>query len=264
MERRTLKIDEIKIPETRVTSYFDDSVYTEFKNNIKAMGVLAPVIVVKSGDGYYLVDGLHRLIEAKNNGDEQIKAVVIPGEEKDVFLTNLFLNLLRGKTKVAEMRKVVELLCKEYGVGLDQISERTGLSRNFVEDLMVISGMPREIVDAFDTGTIEKGKVMALAKLPSESEQLSIFYATQGRNLNVRDVVEVVEGRLRVLGEKPPSPAQTPKREARYLACDFCESELEPKWMRSALICPDCESALRTGLRQAEELIQKGPSDSEE
>lgn len=114
MKSKELPIDQVKVPEVRVTSYFDKDVYEQFKKTVAQVGVLEPIVVVEVGEEYYLVDGLHRLVEAKAKGDLKIPAVIIPGEDKDVFLTNLFLNQLRGKPKIKEQREVIELLFKEY------------------------------------------------------------------------------------------------------------------------------------------------------
>lgn len=248
---RELLVDKITIPETRVTSYFDSEVYEEFKRTIAESGVLEPIVVVQVGEGFHLVDGMHRLLEARNTGATRITAVVIPGEEKDVFLTNLFLNVLRGKPRVQEMRAVVELLYTEYQMGVDQIAEKTGLSQRFIDDLLVIGKLPQVVQDAFDAGTLEKGKALALTALTDETSQLYIFEALQGKRLTVVDWVGYIKALTDERGKAAEAPAPAAVTAPVKRPCDVCGEEQDWKWLQTAFLCPNCLAVARLGYKAA-------------
>lgn len=206
MKHKELPVDYVKIPQTRVTSYFDNEVYEQFKKSVAQAGVLEPIVVVEVGKEYYLVDGLHRLLEAKNAGQKTISAVIIPGEEMDVYLTNLYLNVLRGKPRVAELRRVVEMLYTEYQMGVDKIAEKTGLTVRFIDDLLLISKLPELVQEAFDEGKLEKGKALALTRCPDAQTQVYIYEALWGKRLTVKDWNEYIDALLnekRILPEAP-------------------------------------------------------------
>ena len=74
MELRKVKIDEIKIPEPRVTARFTPEIWEQFQGSMKATGQLTPILVYDTKDGLFLCDVLHRLIEAKANGETEIFA----------------------------------------------------------------------------------------------------------------------------------------------------------------------------------------------
>jgi len=252
MKLRQVKIDDIKVPETRVTSYFSAEVYQEFASSIKAAGVMEPVVCVEVGEELYLVDGKNRLVQAKERGDISVPVAVIPGEEKDIYLSNLFLNVMRGKPRVREMREVIELLYKDYAMGVDQIAARTGLSQVFIDNLLLISQLPDEIVTAFDEERLAKGKALALAELPTPELQVKLFYQIDGRNISVKDVEDIVLDMLRMVGIPPPPPAVVVPEAERRLACDMCSREYEVKWLKSVFLCAECESLLRYQLKDIE------------
>ncbi len=252
MKLRNVKPELIKIPEVRVTSYFSEELYNEFKASVAQSGILEPLVCIEVGEELFLIDGLHRLIEAKRNGDATVPVVVMPGEEADVYTKNLFLNVLRGKQKVQEMRQVIEHLFKTYKLDSRQIAEKTGLSMRFIDDLLLISSLPPEICQAFDAEQLEKGKALALAKLPDAELQLRVFYQIDGRRMTVDMVNQIVAGVLtNIEVPAPPGPPQEPLPPAK-LGCGACRREFLPDELKAVFLCPDCESILRMTLRDLE------------
>ena len=246
MNNQPLPIKDIEIPETRITSYFDQDIYEEFKKTIARAGVIEPVVVVQVEKKYYLVDGLHRLQEAMVKGDTDIQAVILPGQTKDIFLTNLFLNVMRGKTKVAEMRQVLELLVDDFHMNVNQISTKTGLTKQYIIDLVKIGELPEEIREAFDVGQISKGAALALADLNDPELQLRVFAQISGRNVSVKDVQDIVALIREEMKEKAPPAAGQDKElpvTGKEIHCDICHKPFSIKWLRPVLVCADCELA---------------------
>ena len=263
MRHKDLLIEEVVIPETRVTSYFDNEVYEQFKATIKTAGVLEPIIVVEVDKKYFLVDGLHRLLELKNAGEKKVPAVIVPGDEKAVFLTNLFLNVLRGKPRIAELRQVIELLYNDYKMGVDQIAKETGLGVRFIDDLLLIGKLPDPIQEAFDEGKLEKGKALALVRLPDAGAQVYIYEALQGKRLTTKDWGDYIEVYLGHRQAPAPAPAPEPVMPTTTSKCDVCNEEKELKWIQFVGICPECLGIMRLSIKEAAKAVtpsQAGPA----
>jgi ParB family chromosome partitioning protein len=244
MNSLILPIDKVEVPEERVTSYFDQDAYEEFKRTIAMFGVIEPIVCVEVDGRYVLVDGVHRLQEAKARGESTINTVVIPGDEEDVFLTNLFLNVMRGKTRVAEIRRVIEILADDYKMTAARISKRTGLSVPYIIDLVKIGELPEEILQAFDNGLLSKGAALALCKLSPPELQLRVFAEISGRSLSIEDI----EGIVNLLREEaheiePPQLELPAERTERTVQCDICHAPHPIKFLKSVLVCPECEIA---------------------
>ena len=80
----SVKPSQIKVPEVRVTSSFEPELLAMFRDSIKAMGIVEPIIVVQEKGDLWLTDGLHRLQEAKDQNLSRVTVVAIPGALKDV------------------------------------------------------------------------------------------------------------------------------------------------------------------------------------
>ena len=71
--------------------------------------------------GAEVVDGLHRVEEARRRGETTISAVIREGTATEALLQNLVLNRVRGKVKASEMVAVIGALWKDHGMDSDQI-----------------------------------------------------------------------------------------------------------------------------------------------
>ena len=171
MKLRRVKPGEIKVPELRVKARFDQEIWSQFQNSVREAGIVSPVIVCQINEDLVLVDGEHRLIEALNLGLPTVDAVVFEGDMIDVLTKNLFLDHTRGKTPVSEMVKVIGALYTEYNLDPDQIKEKTGLTRDYIEKLVRISQASPSVQQALDEGVIGVGHAFELCRLPYAIQQ---------------------------------------------------------------------------------------------
>jgi len=154
MKLRYLNPKEIKIPDVRVTSYFDEELRGLFQHSIRELGIQEPILVAKDNSSWILIDGRNRLEEALLNGITSIPCAVVEASLSEVLLKNLTLNTLRGKVKPTEMLKVVKALHEEYHMEIDEIASRSGLRRDNVEKLISIERCTDRVIAALDENLI--------------------------------------------------------------------------------------------------------------
>ncbi|MBA7563517.1 hypothetical protein ES708_05176 [subsurface metagenome] len=121
MKLRRVDPRTIEWPEVRVTAQFDEELYRQFKESIKAVGQIAPIICYQVDEKLVGCDGKHRCDEALAAGGQTVDVVVIPGDMVDVLTKNIFLDHLRGKTPVSQMVRVIGTLYADYN--LDPVSD---------------------------------------------------------------------------------------------------------------------------------------------
>jgi ParB/RepB/Spo0J family partition protein len=244
---RVLPIAEIKIPDVRVTSQWDNELLEHFKASIRAVGVVAPIIVVHDMDGYCLVDGLHRLQEAQALGEKEIKAYVFKGSIAQVHLLNLQLNHMRGKTPPTQMAKVVRELQEKHGLQVWEIAQKTGISKDYIQKLLDIARCHPLVLEALDNGDIKVGHAYEISRIPDHEIQLKVLYQQLTYRWTVQDLKDHVDNVLKLLQERaqgqPQSP-QKPPRELVKIQCDVCGSEHPAKIMVSKILCPACMGVL--------------------
>jgi len=263
MKLLSVKIDDVKVPETRVTARFDPELWEQFQASMKETGQIAPIIVYEVEGELVLCDGLHRLVEAKNFGSEYMMAGVIPGDMADVLTKNIFLDHLRGKTPVSEMVKVIEVLWKELDLDSEKIAERTGLTRDYVEKLQRLSTLTPLIRESLDGGRIGVGAAFALTKIQDPARQEMVYHQwalyrwpLAELEAYIRSVAELVA--------PPMEPAAEPaERPPIKIQCKFCGEFYDPAQVSNPTTCVMCSGIMYQAIAAARQETpeEKPPKD---
>jgi ParB/RepB/Spo0J family partition protein len=239
------------IPEVRVTARFDEEKLAMFKESIKTTGQVAPIICCRVGEDLVLVDGLHRLNEAIANKVPLVEVVVKDGDMVDVLTQNIFIDHLRGKTPVSEMRKVIEALYKEYSIGIEDIVKRTGLSQAYVEKLLIISELTPLVLEALDQEEIGVGHASALSRIKELDRQEVVFQMCRANHWTVRQLEEFITQTLAIVQQREEAPVATQRQAPATVGCTFCNEEYPPDQVASVIVCHSCQAIMYEAVAMA-------------
>jgi len=247
MKLRRVDPHSVKVPEVRVTAQFGEDLYEQFKSSIAEIGQITPPICYEVDKELILCDGWHRLQEAIAAGDSTIDVVVIPGDMLDVLTKNIFIDHLRGKTPVSQMVKVIKTLNTEYGLDSDNIKEKTGLSRDYIEKLIKISEASPVVLESLDRGLIGVGHAFELSRLTYPIQQEEVIAKHQVWRFTVKELHEQVDAvlqQMELIKQSPPaSPPGAQPRVVEY-RCEGCGEVIEPRYLRPVMVCPSCYGKL--------------------
>lgn len=180
----------------------------ELVESVKQYGVLQPILVKKTQEGYVVVAGERRLIAAKKAGLEKVPAVVGEWDDKTSAFVALVENVQRRDISPLEEALFYRRLKTEFGLTQEEIAELSGKSRSHVANIMRIASLPDRIADALSGGKITLGHAKALLSLKDEKRMLEAFEAVVKKGLSVRETEELVK----VIREKrSPEPVITLK-----------------------------------------------------
>jgi len=251
MKLRRVKPDKIKVPETRVTARFDDETWEQFQSSIKEIGAVAPVICCEVEDELILVDGLHRLVEAQKSGATHIDVAIIPGDMVDVLTKNLFLDHMRGKTPPSEMVNVIEVLWKEFNLDSEQIAAKTGMTRDYVEKLQLISQLTPACREALDQGRIVIGHAAALTKIKDPVRQETVLRQQELYHWTVKELEGYIRDVEAIVKEREEAPAPTEPRPPLKLRCAFCGEYYDITEVANPTTCRYCSGTLFAAIATA-------------
>lgn len=251
MKLRRVKPDSIQIPEVRVTARFDEEMWEQFRSSIKELGAIAPIICIENEKGLFLVDGLHRLVEAKNNGEKVVDVAVIPGDEVDVYTKNLFLDHLRGKPPVTDQIKVIELLIKELGLDSEKIAAKTGLTRDYVEKLQRLSELTPRCLAALNEGVLGVGQAHELLRLPDPVDQEVGLGYVRMYGWKFFELSQWIDAVLEQRGIEVTIAASSEEVKVYKLECAYCHNKYEIKYISNPHTCQDCAGILLAAMAQA-------------
>jgi len=253
MKLRYLNPKEIKIPDVRVTSYFDEEVRGLFQHSVRELGIQEPILVAREDTTWILIDGRNRLEEALLNGLNQIPCAVVEASLSEVLLKNLTLNTLRGRVKPTEMLKVLNTLYSEYKNQIEEISSRSGLRRDHVEKLLSIAKCTDRVIAALDESLISVSHAYELSQVGEPEVQERLLGQCLQYRLNVRDLRDIVQETKRILTQKRAERAEGKPRapiEIPTAVCELCEQQWPLKRVAGVNVCVGCYGIAQEAVRQ--------------
>ena len=189
--RETQQIARLPLEKIRANPYqpratFDQEKLQELIESVRERGIIQPVIVRPSRDGYELVAGERRLRAAKALGWTDIPAIVRQATDRDSLELALLENIQRDDLNPIEQAKAFERLSTEFGMTQEAIAKATGKQRSSVSNTLRLLKLPEKIITAIRAGTITAGHAKALLAIEDARAQLAAFERMLAEGASVR------------------------------------------------------------------------------
>jgi ParB family chromosome partitioning protein len=163
--------------------------------SIREHGVIQPVLVTETLDGYQLVAGERRVRAARMAGLERIPAVVRQLADREQLELALVENLQREDLDPLESAGAYRQLIDEFGFTQEQLAERVGRARSTVANTLRLLELQPAVQAAVAAGILSEGHGRAIGGLPAELQE-RVLASVVERDLSVRQTEELVR-RLR-------------------------------------------------------------------
>jgi ParB family chromosome partitioning protein len=159
--------------------------------SIAQHGVLQPILVTETLDGYQLIAGERRLRAAAMAGLQQIPALVRQFVGEQQLEIALVENIQRADLNPLEEAGAYRQLIDDFGLSQDEVAKRVGRARSSVANTLRLLDLAPAVQDAIRDGAISEGHGRALASLESPAQQEALLAALVARGLSVRQAEEL-------------------------------------------------------------------------
>jgi ParB family transcriptional regulator, chromosome partitioning protein len=184
--------------------HFDPAELATLAESIREHGVLQPILVTETIDGYQLVAGERRVRAAADAGLERIPAIVRHLDERSQLEFALIENLQREDLDPIEAATGFHQLVNVFGFTHEQIATRVGRARSTVANTLRLLDLAPVVQEAIANGRITEGHGRALGGLSVEHQE-HVLGAVIDQDLSVRQTEELV----RRLREPKSNPADS-------------------------------------------------------
>jgi ParB family transcriptional regulator, chromosome partitioning protein len=158
-------IDKVKPNPAQPRRRFDEDALEELAASITEIGLLQPVVVAQSEDGFVLVAGERRWRAAKKAGLSAIPAVIRGAVAESSLVEALVENLQRQDLSPLEEAHAFRQLMEDYGMSQEQVAGRVGKSRPAVSNTIRLLQLPGPVQTLVDSGKLTAGHARALLGL---------------------------------------------------------------------------------------------------
>jgi ParB family chromosome partitioning protein len=160
---------------------FDDGALAELSASIKQYGIMQPLIVTKSGDGYHIIAGERRWRAAQKAGLKTVPALVRTTKQQEKLELAILENVQRVDLSPLETAVSVERLHQQFNLSYADIALRLGKAETTVHNTVRLLQLPIEARRALEEGKISEGharQVLALKDSPeAQAELLQLIIA---------------------------------------------------------------------------------------
>ncbi|MDD5436185.1 MAG: ParB/RepB/Spo0J family partition protein [Candidatus Omnitrophica bacterium] len=174
---------------------FNKEKLDELINSIKEKGVIQPVLVRKSADGYELIAGERRLRAVTTLGLDAIPAIVKDVADIDMFELSLIENIQREELNPIEEAVAFQKLITDFSFTQDKIATTLGKDRSTIANTIRLLGLPKKIQEYISKNSITAGHAKAILSLPTEAARLRLADIVIKRGLSVRETERAVAKR---------------------------------------------------------------------
>jgi len=186
----------------------------ELAASIRANGVIQPIVVRKTADGYRIIAGERRWRAAQKAGLTRVPVVVkeVTGPDAQGRLLQMALieNIQREDLNAIEEAKAYRRLADEFSLTQDAIAAAVGRDRATIANTLRLLKLPDELQNDLSAGALTMGHARAILALPSEALQLRVAREVKTRGLSVRETEALVKAALegREIGGPTPRAAR--------------------------------------------------------
>ncbi|HEY7701195.1 MAG TPA: ParB/RepB/Spo0J family partition protein [Candidatus Limnocylindrales bacterium] len=174
---------------------FGDAEMATLIASIREHGVLQPVLVAETLDGYQLIAGERRVRAASAAGLERIPAVVRELDDRSRLELALVENLQREDLDPIEAADGFRRLIDDFGFTHEEIAERVGRARSTVANTLRLLELAPAVQAAIVDRRISEGHGRALGGLSADHQE-HVLGTVVDQDLSVRQTEELVR-RLR-------------------------------------------------------------------
>ena len=199
-----ISIDRIRANPRQPRLRMDDAALATLTASIREHGVIQPILVTETVDGYQLVAGERRVRAARAAGLDHVPAIVRQLADREQLELALVENLQREDLDPVESAHAYRQLIDEFGFSQEDLAARVGRARSTVANTLRLLELNDVVQGAIADGRISEGHGRAIGGLEVD-HQAKVLAAITEQDLSVRQTEELVR-RLRT-PRATPTPA---------------------------------------------------------
>lgn len=190
---------------------FDEETLSELAASISELGVVQPLSVRDTGDGFYqIIAGERRWRAANQAGLTTVPAYVRTASDSEVTEMALIENIQREDLNAIEVALAFRNLIDTYNLTQEKLSERLGKKRATIANHLRLLRLPAEIQLGLRDHKLDMGHARALLSVEDPKQQLKLYNLIIKEGLSVRKVEELAK---KFLDGNPLNTESKPKTE---------------------------------------------------
>jgi ParB family chromosome partitioning protein len=187
-----LELDQIFPASFQPREHFDEEKLERLSKSIQENGLIQPIIVRRTEQGYQIVAGERRWRAAQKANLQKIPAIIRDFSDGRAVEVALIENIQREQLNPIEEAKAYDFLTAEFNLSQEEVSAKVGKDRSSVANYLRLLKLPAVIQKDIADGKISMGHARAILAIDNEKLQIRLAEKVKAGKISVRSLEAIV------------------------------------------------------------------------
>ncbi|MDF4035534.1 ParB/RepB/Spo0J family partition protein [Staphylococcus aureus] len=171
---KQIDISDIKPNPYQPRKTFDENHLNDLADSIKQYGILQPIVLRKTVQGYYIVVGERRFRASKIAGLKYVLAIIKDLTDEDMMELAVIENLQREDLNAIEEAESYQRLMTDLKITQQEVAKRLSKSRPYIANMLRLLHLPKKIADMVKDGRLTSAHGRTLLAIKDEQQMLRL------------------------------------------------------------------------------------------
>ncbi|HDG4238537.1 TPA: ParB/RepB/Spo0J family partition protein [Staphylococcus aureus] len=171
---KQIDISDIKPNPYQPRKTFDENHLNDLADSIKQYGILQPIVLRKTVQGYYIVVGERRFRASKIAGLKYVSAIIKDLTDEDMMELAVIENLQREDLNAIEEAESYQRLMTDLKITQQEVAKRLSKTRPYIANMLRLLHLPKKIADMVKDGRLTSAHGRTLLAIKDEQQMLRL------------------------------------------------------------------------------------------
>ncbi|HID8258462.1 TPA: ParB/RepB/Spo0J family partition protein [Staphylococcus aureus] len=171
---KQIDISDIKPNPYQPRKTFDENHLNDLADSIKQYGILQPIVLRKTVQGYYIAVGERRFRASKIAGLKYVSAIIKDLTDEDMMELAVIENLQREDLNAIEEAESYQRLMTDLKITQQEVAKRLSKSRPYIANMLRLLHLPKKIADMVKDGRLTSAHGRTLLAIKDEQQMLRL------------------------------------------------------------------------------------------
>ena len=173
---------------------FEEERLNDLASSIQQHGILQPIVLRQTVQGYYIVVGERRFRASQLAGLTEVPAIIKELSDEDMMELAIIENLQREDLNAIEEAESYKKMMTDLNITQQEVARRLGKSRPYIANMLRLLQLPKNVAQMVQQGALSSAHGRTLLTLKDASKKKKTAKQAAQESWSVRYLEEYVNG----------------------------------------------------------------------